>query len=209
MKDFKKKLLSVCTLVVFISLALGSAVNKIHMGAFNAGNKVEDKTDKRNYLEKNDGTRIYGEKVKWQSGLLAKDKISIDKQDFKISDIRGYRYNDLFYGRLKNEYIKRIVHGKLNVYIKYTNVSSTTTDRGGFTRTRSYVRTDHYTQKGDDGIMTAMAGQKDIKKAVSDCPQAVSMIDLSNRQIRKAIKKDPNYLNSVFDVYNNDCRPVN
>jgi hypothetical protein len=204
----QKQLLSFGVLIVFVLLAWGSAVNKIHYGAFNYNNKVEDKVEKRNYLVKNDGTKIYGEKISWKSGLLAKDQIQVDDQKFRITEIRGYRQGETYFDRLGNEYIKRIVRGKVNVYVKFTEVASTTTDRNGFTRTRYHTRTDQYAQRGEDGPMKAFGGQDDIKEIVSDCPLSVQMIDMSNSKIRKAIKKDPNYLNSVFETYNNDCKPV-
>jgi regulator of RNase E activity RraB len=201
MKELKKKLLSVCTLVVFITLAMGSAVNKIHMDAFKMGNKVEDMNDRRNYLEKNDGTRVYGKKIIWQSGFLTKQKISIDKQDYKFSEIKGFRTEDKYYGISDGEYIPRVVHGKLNVYLKKTEHYIV-----GSNPKTSF---NYYLQKGDNGAMIIMVKNDDLKKAVADCPLAASMIDKSNKQLRKSIRKDHNFLNSVFDVYNNDCKPVN
>jgi hypothetical protein len=56
--------------------------------------------------------------------------------------------------------------------------------------------------------MIAFGDQNSIKKLVRDCPLSVEMIDLSNSKIRKAVKKDRNYLNNIFEVYNNDCKPV-
>jgi hypothetical protein len=53
-----------------------------------------------------------------------------------------------------------------------------------------------------------MGGQKDIVKAVADCPLAVEMADLKGSKIRKAIRKNPQYLNSIFETYNNDCKPL-
>jgi uncharacterized protein YxeA len=204
----KKHLFSFSAVIIFIFLALASQVNKIHYGAFNYDNRVEDKSDTRNYLEQNDGTRIYGQKIMWKSGLLAKDQIQIDKQKFKISEIRGYRMGDTFFGRLRNEYIKRIVHGKINVYVQFSQVTSTSVDHNGYSRSRTSTRTTQYAQKGEDGSMVIFAGQNDIKTIVSDCPLAVEMIDISNAKIRKAVKKNPDYLNNVFEVYNNDCKPV-
>ncbi|MHA4811322.1 hypothetical protein ACX0G9_24690 [Flavitalea flava] len=208
MSKDKKNFLSSCCLVVFAFFALSSAVNKIHYGAFNYSNKVEDPSDKRNYLIMNDGTKIYGEKIGWQSGILLKDQIKIDDQKFRITEVRGYQKNGTFYGRLKNSYIKRIVHGKINVYVDFTDVTTTTTDHGGFTHTRSYTRTDQYSQKGEIGPLTPLPGQDAIKKLVSDCPLSVEMCNKSNAQLRKAIRKNGNYLNNIFDVYNNDCKPL-
>ena len=208
MLSTKKNLLSFCAVIAFVILALASKVNQIHYGAFNYSNRVEDRTENKNYLVKNDGTKIYGESISWKTGLLVKDQIKIDDQKFKISEILGYRNGDTYYGRLGKEYIKRIVHGKVNVYVQFTDVTTTSTDRNGFTRTRSYTRTDQYAQRGDDSKMTPLADQKDIKAMVSDCPIAFQMADIKNSAMRKAIKKDPNYLNKIFDIYNNDCQEI-
>jgi hypothetical protein len=204
-----KNLLSVLCLIVFFLMATASAVNKIHYNAFKYSNRVEEPSEKGNYLVMNDGSRIYGTEINWQHGLLVKDLIKIDGQKYKINEVIGYRQGHVYYGRLKNDYIKRIVHGKVNVYVKFTEVTNTSTDRfTGSTRTRSYTRTDHYAQKGELGVMTGMAGQKEIKEVVSECPLAVEMANLSNAKMRKAIKADANYLNSIFETYNNDCKPV-
>jgi len=208
MKISKKNILSCCAVIVFACLALSSKVNKIHYGAFNYENRVEDPSETRTFLLMENGTKVYGEKVVWKSGILVKDQIRIDDQKFKIPEVRGYQVNGIFYGRLGNNYIKRIVHGAINVYVLFTDVTETSTDHSGFTHTHTYTRTDQYAQKGEDGPMIAIGGQDDIKKLVADCPISVEMCNKSNSQIRKAIKKNRNYLNNIFDVYNNGCKPV-
>lgn len=202
----KKNVLSIAVVAFFLVLALASRTNKIHYGAFNYQNHVEDLKEKRNYLVANDGSRIYGEKISWKSGLLSKDQIQVDGQKYKISEIIGYRDGNSYYGRLKNGYIKRIVRGKLNVYVNFTQVSTSSTNASGSMSMSSYTRTDHYAQKGDTAPLENFAGQSDIKKLVSDCPLAVEMASLSNSKMRKAIRKDPNYLNSIFETYNNNCK---
>ena len=202
----KKQLLSFVALVVFILFALASAVNKIHVNAFNYSNKVEEPSEKGNYLLKTDGTKIYGDKIGWKSGVLVKDQVKIDDQSFDFSEVKGYMKDNVYYTKKGNEFIKRIVHGKINVYVQFTEVTSTSTDSRGAMRTRSYTRTDHYAQVGEDGEMIGLVGQKQIKQVVIDCPLAVSMADISDSEMRKAIKKDPNYLNSIFDVYNKGCK---
>src|SRR5687768_4899081 len=151
-----KQLLSVITVFLFAFFALGSKVNQLHYGAFNYNNHVEDKKEKRNYLEMNDGTKIYGRDIRWKSGLVVKDQIQIDGQKFKIDEVRGYREGQTYYGRLRNEYLQRIVHGKVNVYVQFTQVTQTTNERG-MMRTRSYTRTDQWAQMGDEGKMISLA----------------------------------------------------
>lgn len=206
MKNKKKHLLSLCVLAFFAILAVSSRVNKIHYGAFNYHNRVEEQSG--NYLLMNNGQKVYGDKIGWKSGLLVKDQIRIDDQKFKISEVRGYLDKGVFYGRLKNDYIQRIVHGKINVYVQFTQVTSTSTDHGGFSHTSTYTRTDHYAQMGETGPLNVFGSQKDIKQLVDGCPLAVEMADKSSHQIRKAIRKDRNYLNEIFEVYNNGCKPV-
>jgi hypothetical protein len=202
MKTASKHLLSLSVIVAFMLLAIGSKVNKIHMGAFATGNKVEDMSDIRNYILKMDGTKIYGDEIHWKSGILTKDQVSIDGEKYKLSDVRGYRSGNRYYIRFKKEFIERIIHGKINVYIQYTQV--TTTSSSG--RVSSYTRTDHYAQKGEEGELTGIAGQKDIKKLVEDCPESLERASVSNKEMRKAIKRDRNYLNSIFDIYNDNCK---
>jgi hypothetical protein len=202
-----KNLVSALILIGFAFLAIASSVNKLHLGAFTYGNRVEDPSYTKNFIEMNDGTKVYGDKIDWQSGFLLKDQIKIDGQKYKIRDVRGYQKDQVFFGRLNITYMKRIVHGKINVYVDFTNVTQTSADRNGFAHTTSYTRTDHYSQRGDSGPMVAIAGQSDIEDLVNSCPLAVEMAHKSNHQIRKAIKHDRNYLNEIFDVYNNGCKP--
>jgi hypothetical protein len=204
----KKIFLSCCTLVVFALFALSSKVNNIHFGAFNYANRVEDPSDLKNFLLLDDGTKVHGDRVSWKSGILVKDQIRIDDQKFKITEVKGYQTGGVFYARFHNDYIKRIVRGSINVYVKFTQVTTTSTDNSGFMHTSTYTRTDQYGQKGDDGPMIGLASHEDIQKMVADCPIAVEMASKSNKEMRKAIRKNRNYLNSIFDVYNNGCKPI-
>lgn len=203
----KKHLLSLLVLVGFIFLAVASTTSKIHYTAFNNEKQVEEKSIEGNYILMEDGSRIHGKKVTWKSGILAKDQVKIDDEKFPMRDVKGYMTNNIFYIKKGNEFIKRIVHGKINIYVQYTQVSRSSTDRNGFTHNHSYTRTDHYSQAGDNGQLIGIGGQEDIVRLVSDCPIAVEMADISNSKLRKAIKKDLNYMNRIFEIYNNDCKP--
>jgi hypothetical protein len=54
--------------------------------------------------------------------------------------------------------------------------------------------------------LVVFGSQKTIKELVVDCPLAFEMADKSNKEIRKTLKKNSNYLNSIFEVYNNGCK---
>ena len=204
-----KNLFSLCCVCIFVILAVGSSSTfALTAGSFNLKTRVEEEKDKRNYLLKDDGTRVYGKEVKWKSGFLTKDQVSIDDQKFKINEIRGYREDDVFYGRLGIKYIRRIVQGKINVYYDISEHSTTTTDHNGQTRWKTTYRTDHYIQWGEDGPLKRIDRIDDIKNLLKDCPLSIQMIDMKPSKLRKEIKKDRDYLNMVFEVYNNNCKPV-
>jgi hypothetical protein len=180
-------------------------INKIHCGAFDYTPRGDTYRELDNYVLLNDGSRVSGNKVSWKSGMFVKDQIKIDDQKFAIHDTRGYCSNGVFYGRLGNEYIKRIVHGKLNIYYDQELVTSTTTTYTGVTHSTTRLRCSHYVQLGDLGDLRPLANQGDIKDYVKDCPKAYEMANKSDRQLRRAIRKNSHYLNDIFILYNNDC----
>jgi hypothetical protein len=73
-------------------------------------------------------------------------------------------------------------------------------------RTRTSTRATHYAQVGEGAPLEAISGQKPIIKLVQDCPLALELADKSDKQIRKAIRSDRNYLNHIFEIYNNGCK---
>ncbi|MBI5857458.1 MAG: hypothetical protein HZB42_07385 [Sphingobacteriales bacterium] len=204
----KKNIISFMSVAVFVFLAAGSAkINKIHCGAFSYFNSSEEPGNGRGYVEMNDGKKIYGEEISWQTGLILKDLIKVDGEKIKIKDTRGYFKNGNYYGRIGGSYAKRIIHGKLNVYYTEGTVTvASTNSRTGVTTFRERPTCTHYVQVGDDGELNPIAGQKDIIKYVKDCPKAMEMIDKKDSQIRKAIRKNGSYLNDIFVIYNNGCR---
>ena len=197
MKNHKKHLASFCILVVFALLAVSSSVNHIHGTAFKYNNQVEAPTD--NCLVKNDGTKVFGKDISWNTGVLVKKTIGIDGKYFPRSEIRGYFMNGSYYGLFKNAYGRRIIHGKINVYVQWATVSSTTTYSNGSTSSHSYDDAYHYVQMGDDGPMMPLTSKRRIKNMLEACPLAVDIV------ARSGGKKDP-YFNHAFDVYNNGCK---
>lgn len=188
--------------ILSISVSLVScAVAPLTTAPFNQDVSVEEKSEQGNYLLKNDDSKIYGKKIKGLYGLVVKDYISIDGQKFKPSEIKGYREGKFYYARLKSAYIKRVVHGAINVYIHQENHMQTS---GATNMSRNVIRIYQYYQNGDNGELI-LFGDKDIKEIVKGCPKAESLADKSAGELRKAIRKNPNYINEIFEVYNKDC----
>lgn len=207
MKKWNQQLMSLAAMTVFMLMAAGSAkVNKIHCGAFNYYVPNVNDTGS-NYIELNDGRKIYGKEIRWSAGLIVKDQIKIDGQKFQIRETRGYCIDGTYYGRVEEGYAKRFIAGKLNVY--YTEDQMTLpvgNDRSGFRNTNDKQVCFHYVQVGNNGELIPILTQEDIVRFVKDCPKSVAMIDLKSREIRKALQRNINYLNDLFKVYNAGCK---
>ena len=198
-RNSQKHFLSLAILVFFFFIAGSSTVNKIHYGAFNYYNSVEDKKE-GNYIVLNNGTKVKGENIEFKAGLFTKDEVKVDDQKFPLKEVKGYRMGSVYYIKHKNVFIQRIVHGpKINIYAMLLEV--TKQSKEGFTSVEK--KAFHYSQKGEDGPLEPFGSQKKIKELVADCPEAVKMVDKSNREMTKAIKQNRNYLNTIFDTYNN------
>lgn len=203
-----KQLLSICSLAFFIIIAIASAANKLSHIPYDATKNLEDTSETSGYLLKNDGTKVYGNKVKWQSGIILKDQVSIDGQKFKMSEIKEFSAGG-YYARVKTDFVKRVIQGKINVYAYYISTTSTTFDSKGNMRMRTFIPEGQFLQKGEGNELVLVTDVATIKNAVADCPLALQMIDISNSKLKKNIKKDNSYLRKVIDVYNNNCKPLN
>lgn len=204
-----KNFLSLLTLIAFGLLAVASGgPPSLQSNAFYWENGIENDTEQATYLVKNDGTKVYGKKINWKGGTIIKDQINIDDQKFPSKEIRGFKRDTVYYGRLAFSFIKRVVHGKLNIYYDVVTGTSTSTDSQGNIRSRTTSTTVFYAQQGEKGEMIRLYDIEDIKKLVEDCPLAASMVDIHKKQLKKELKNDRQYLTKLINIYNNDCRPV-
>ncbi|MBS1655547.1 MAG: hypothetical protein JSU05_11920 [Bacteroidetes bacterium] len=198
----KKNIYSIFIAITFLVIATAStSVSKLHCGAFSLKPDGEYVTDK-NYVELNDGTRIFGDKIKFSFSAYVK----VDDVKYKLSDTKGYSENGIYYYRYKKTFYQRIVHGKLNVYTSHEFITTTSTDHAGFSHTTGRTHCYFYVQQGEDGPLKQIGGQSQIKEYVKDCPKAYEMIDKSNKEIRQALREDPSYLNKIFITYNDGCK---
>lgn len=198
--------ISSLTLIVFFLFAAGcSSMNKMKIKSFDIENHPENVVSEP-YVLKNDGTRIYGKTTRFakknEPGYVYVDEVGIPR-----SQIAGYVMGQRFFLRKGPDYILRIVSGKLNVYYQLDGQTFMTSDANGNISSRHRWITKIFVQKdGEMGPLFQIKGQKDIKEWVKDCPAAVEMCSKSNSEIRRAIRKNKHYLNSIFELYNKDCK---
>lgn len=200
----KRHLISLFGLLLFLFIAAGSVVNK--MSNFSFGRPTSEGVQNR--VELHDGRVIETKKLDIRGGLFSSREVVTDSEDVPRKEVRGYLKGGIYYLFYKGKVLTRMVHGRINVYEEVYMTTTTQPVRNGFgvatTSTSNHTR--YYYQYGDTGELNMLAGQKEIKEAVAGCEKAVELADLSNGQMRKAIRKNRNYLNEIFITYNEDCR---
>jgi len=196
---FTKQTLSVLAIAAFFLMAVASTTVKIQTNQFSSKTAPEDKVEST-YLVLNDGSHVTGKKITWTAGVILKDQIKIDNQKFKFAEVRGYMQNGIYRKRSGSDFLDRLVHGKINIYRDISHITTTS----GHSNT-PFI---HYMQRGENGPLIIIANKKNIKEAVSDCPLSLELASLSDREMKKALKSNGRYLNEIFEVYNNDCKPL-
>lgn len=204
---FKNHVLSAFAIVTFFLVAVASKVNKIHGGAF-SNEVTTEENHTGNYIVLIDGSVVRGNEIDRKNPLFAKDYLRMNDERYPIKEVLGYMEDGIYWRKYGKDFIKRLVHGKLNVYQESYLYTSTTTSANGTIRQTTTTRYRHYVERGENGPLTLIANQKDIQKAVADCPLAVEMASLSDRKMRRAIRANKRYLNEIFETYNNDCEAV-
>ncbi|HMO61838.1 MAG TPA: hypothetical protein PKC39_12550 [Ferruginibacter sp.] len=197
----KQNLLSLIACTFFIYLAFACTVHKkLWCDSMDANVKADEETE--NFILFNDGNKIAGEKIAFKSGTLTKDVIMIDKDKYPIAETRGFKSNGIFFGRYKNTYAKRIIKGKINIYYREIIKHGTSTNASGQTRSTINVDCLFYYQVGDTGIIEEFYKYKTIRQLIQSCPAAAAMMDKPDKEIRKMVKANAKFLNSVFETYN-------
>lgn len=207
MKSVKKNVLSILVCSVFIFMALASSKKILPRGVFDESKpRGEVIPDTLGCLVLKNETRVYGNKVRYQSGAVVKNQVQIDGKKFPMKEVRGYYLNGMYYGLYKTDFYKRVLHGKINIYYGQatsTNNMSNYNQRWNKTTTRTveYV----YWQKGESGDFNPLHSWKHVKQAVKDCPLAYELANRKKGVLKKEVKKDEEYLWRIFEIYNNNC----
>ncbi|MFN0188094.1 MAG: hypothetical protein ACKVQV_05275 [Bacteroidia bacterium] len=187
-----KKNLSVICVLFFIFIALSSSRWR-GPGSYYRDDKVEDNSDTRNYYVKNSGEKVFCGKVEYNSRMLRKDVVEVDGQELNTSEVLGYRFQDKYFGRINGRYVRRIIHGKINIYFVDVNTSNS-----------SY--TAYYSQVGEKAPLVQIFQVEDLLNLVNGCKISTDMINKKARELKRALKEDPKYFNKIFEIYNNGCK---
>lgn len=194
----KSKFYSKCAAFVFIILIGFGCIHPPIIRCATVKERIIDNSvlEKKSFIELNNGTRVYGTKLK---SPFFKNVTSIDGKEFNNSEVRGYSYGGHYYLFFSGKEFLRLVEGFVSVY-KLTEMSA----GSGSNSSRNVCNI--YAKKGPDGVLTVIRFPKELQDFVKDCGPAYAMVNMSDNEIRELIKKDPMYLNKVFETYNNNCK---
>ena len=133
-------------------------------------------------------------------------KLSLDGVKYPLFEVKAYKNRGTYYIRLDSGFIKRIIHGKINVYVLFDEETGYVGYHGVTVKTH-YSFSKHYAQRGENGPLILLANREVLVDLVKDCPLSVSMIgDEGYEQLKKGNKDDPDYLNNICNIYNNGCK---
>ncbi|RYY57153.1 MAG: hypothetical protein EOO09_03740 [Chitinophagaceae bacterium] len=184
-----------------IALTAGCATTR-HVSNFNY--YTRNTGGKGSYLLMNDGKKITGSHVQWSDMPNTSTWVSIDNQRYRRTEVKAVCQGGIYFIYYKGQYLKRIITGnKLNVYSNIARFSI-----GGAqnyeTPGRTYIVC--WLQRGSDGELVRYTGNELLATEVRDCPMAYGMAHKSSAEIRRLTKDDPDYLNRIVDIFNNNCR---
>jgi hypothetical protein len=200
----KKPFISFYSLILIFIIAESCNQNKLNYGSVDYYNKVED-DNTTSYIIKNDGKKVYGNNVSMVNYDIS-NQVSLDGTKYPTSEVKAFKNKGSYYIRLDNKYIKRIIHGKLNVYVLFDEKYNKEYYHSG-TYTMHFSNSKHYAQRGEDGPLIFLANREILVDLVKDCPLSVSMIgDKGYAKLIRGNYKDLDYINNIFNVYNNGCK---
>jgi len=187
---------------LLLAVTAGCKVSALPADYFDVAESAEQFSDNGSYVELMDGTKVTGNRVRAGNGngMSERNTIGIDDRRFKIAEVRGYKNRNVYFARLghTDEFVKRIVTGRINVYLREHMVYRRTT-YGDMVAT---PQNEFFMQLGDGEPMAQITSHKVIVHAVSDCAEALAMANKSSSELRKAIRNDRHYINSIFETYN-------
>lgn len=139
-----------------------------------------------------DSAIVYGEKaVGWGMGLGSKKIMHLDGKPIPASEVVGFKNKEGYWAKLENDAVaKRLVAGRLSVYRQLVDIP------GGARYTVLFL------QK-NNGPLIQTNSLASLRQMVSDCPKAYSLINMSDEEYMKILKKQQYYTQTVIETYNN------
>jgi hypothetical protein len=127
--------------------------------------------DKKNFVELNDGSIIESKKVSYNTPTFGKANFVLDNERKILeTEVIAYQLNNEYFRKYEaQDFIVRVIHAKINIYIGMVGTSFDAIG-GGKVSQKSY-----YIQKGDNGKIEFL-NAKHVKDIVKDYAPAYDLV---------------------------------
>ena len=149
---------------------------------------VVPSADKRQFIVMKDSSIVYGKKVTGGWGWSGKQSAEIDGRKIPGSEYIGMQNKEGYWLKLEdNNSAIRLIHGRISVY-------RTLPDQVGARAV--------YFQK-ENGPFRMFDSMEGLKRMLRDCQKAYDMLNISDDEYNKIVRKQHDYLHTVIEAYNN------
>ncbi|MCR6720226.1 MAG: hypothetical protein NVV59_07955 [Chitinophagaceae bacterium] len=200
----KRHLLSFLMVIAFLIIATASSVQKNETSRFVMGKGKKESGPDR--IELYDGRVIEMNELTFSGKLFGKTYVETNEGRIPWKEVRAFKRDGIYYLHYGGMELKRIIHGRINVYAEDYVRESTEYN----TRTQQSVQRRHYLiryhYQRDGGPVILLVDQSGIEKAVAGCKPALDMVNVPFKTFRKSVRKNRNYINQVFERFNSECK---
>ncbi|RYZ19600.1 MAG: hypothetical protein EOO16_19465 [Chitinophagaceae bacterium] len=138
------------------------------------------------------GEKKPGQKMSLKTGALVKDHITLDGTRYNLDQVKGYNSGIAYYAMYGSSFIRRFVHGKINLY---------------YVPDRTYNLPYIFSQIGDDGPIKPLNTTKQVRALLADCPSLEAQVPHGSGEVRKAGRAHYGFMTKLFEDYNKGCTP--
>jgi hypothetical protein len=193
---------SVSAVAIFTMLALACVTSK----TYTSQEKQMRYNDNKVFVERKDGTKLTGNKLKLPVNWMGKSKgMFLDNNEINGDDIVAYQDAKAYHRKFEGIWVKQLKRGRINLYYYETVMNSAPYYDGTKMVNGSSKTTQHFVfQKGNDAMIEANKTQ--ISDLLKDNPTAYAKFNEEFRPdlhlFPKQLQNKPGKLFEIIDIYN-------
>lgn len=184
--------------IAFIS-TLFSCSSSVKLNCNSISKETTKDSASSNYVELVDGDKVFGQTINRPNASF----IMIDNDRYDISEIKGYYENETYFLKYDKIFLERLIHGKISIYKSSKKISNTNLNSSADMDLHLIESCTFYAQKSNEASPIPITKPNLLFQWVQDCNSSATMINIDSKMLKKAIKKEPSFLNKVLSAYNN------
>jgi hypothetical protein len=141
------------------------------------------------FVELRSGEKVYGKKLSFGAEVLGKRRntIKLDKIVYEHREVKSAFDGYCFYRPTEEGFAKRIIKGKLNIYLLY------------------YSQNFYFIQRGDEEKLLSLNRVGQLREYLEDCPLALEIFDEGNANILQSKRQNNHFMSTAIYRFNNNC----